>query len=342
MKKIAVCLLTVVTLVNCSKDSPAPPPSSYFLITNTNCTIKNFLFSNRSVSSSQSCTGFRYWDLVTSGNIGYSLKYDLGIGVSLVKLDLSNQSIIKSNEPNASGFDFTRLELFNDQLIYIYTTLSNSFKTQSTIEFYNQNLEKNPQSIEVNSSAPSINLYLTATKVFESKIFVGFRENDTYGVMIFDLSSKLLLKKINVGSTEFLPLNGSKLLCLSPKGLTIINTQTLEVEKSVNSGVKSVPSVSNVSAFDSKNNKVFIMFEAAQPSLVAYYLSSFDPISGTLKVVNPANKNSIYPPLAYDPTSDFLLSGTGAGNALAIFNSSETEFSTIALNDKLIKIELKK
>lgn len=342
MKKIIISLFAILVLVSCSKDSPSPKPSSYSLITSTNCTIKNFDFSNRTVTSNQSCTGFRYWDLVTSGNIGYGLKSELGSGLSLIKLDLSNQSILKSNEPNSSWFDFTRLELYNDQLIYIYSTYSNSLKTESKIEFYNQNLEKGTKSLDIIASDPSINLYLTATKIFEDKLFVGYREGSTYNTLIFDLSSKLQLKKINVGSTEFLPLNGSKILCLSPTGLTIINTQTLEVEKTISSSVKSLPSVSNISAFDSKNNKVFILFEAAQPSVRAYILSTLDPNSGTIKVVNNASRNIMYPPLAYDPNSDFLLSGTGTGNALAIFNSSETEFTTTSLNDKLIKIELKK
>lgn len=345
MKKLTICIVTIIILVNCSEDSPSPQPSSYLLITDQNCTIRNFDFSSQAVTDNQSCIEFRYWDFVNSGNIGYGVRYNLtspNVGVSLVKLDLSNQSIVKSSEPDVNWFDFTRLELFNDQLIYVYSTFTNSFKLESKIEFYNQNLEKDAKSIQITAIDPAAQLYLTATKVFENKLFIGYRENSNYGTLVYDLSSKSLIKKIDVGSTEFLPLNGSQILCLSPSALTIINTQTLEVKKSVASGVKRAPSVSNVSAFDSKNNIVFILFEAAQPSRVAYYLSSFDPVSGILKIVNPSSANLIYPPLVYDATSNFLLSGTGTGNSLAIFSSAETDFSAIALNDKLMKIELKK
>ncbi len=333
MKKTIAFILIIISLLRCTTENNSPQSSIYYIAYSNNCNIDNYDIAAKKFTKLSTCTNFnyKYQDLISYKGTGYALVNESN-GTNLVKLNFSGLSILnKINLYNVWG-NYAVIQQYNNQLIigYSYEDIG---RTVLAIKTYDLNLNEIISSNTILEESPNTGVYLTALKVVDGKIFAGYRRilfsGVSYSTMIFDFETKKFLKEISIRSTEFLALKDKQILSLGD-GLKIINTETLTIDKEVKiSSLGTTYTSTNISAYDSKNNKVLFFQLAPQPSAGVFLLKSLNLTSGELSSV-ASNTFVIYPPIAYDSKNNLILAMNGVTGNLLVLDDLGKEIDTEA------------
>lgn len=295
----AVVIVVIPFLSACSSDDDEAPVAQYLILNNVNnrANISLYDYNAKSLTESIYTIQSQFFNPISNA-AKKDNRVAIATGGNPLKLVLVDTDTGEELHATNSWIVTRPFVGFHNTNVILSELHIDDERLPFLTKIYSENLVLQDSIAEENV------LYFDAATIIGNELF--------YSITVADVGVFIKAKNLNTKQTrsvtvpsrcaQLLAIGENKLLAIASSKHFIIDINTMTILETVN------PSSLTNAAYDAESNSLYFLQPAAQPSVVAYFLSRLDLATGEKTYLNTDNE-PIAPPVLYDGKAGLIITG---------------------------------